>query len=488
MAFDPLPSPASFVATVLDIERRLAQLEAQLRANTFSAGTANNLQVTANGMIEVATVTIPLSAIKTVASTGQYDRVDLANRLVTIVNQAFSAAHTSSAAQCATTTGAFNLMGLCVPNGAFPNFAGFQDTANALIAEKPAVSSRIAAMRFTGQAGSVTAVVTGTLSVQSLTIGTIPDQQLSVLERDVADAINRARRGADGGIDTGIQNPGTAPPTVAMTGLCIYAHGNLRIADRVQLKGAGGTFGAVANNSGSGTTNIGTDCVLGDVWSRAPVTFADRTAINGSIRSNQGVTPASLPVPGGQTVTGQIVPNGFIVVPNLNFSVTFPGTNQGDVLVDPGHPPTTRTLLPGAWGNVTVQPQCTLKLQTGTYTFTTFDLESGATLSLDSKNGQVVIHVKSAPNKQFIFRGTIVERTGTAPKLFMSYFGTDALTLGSPYFGTFVAPDASITLATVNSPGHKGAFFAKDVDVEPIQPNVPVTFIPFSGTPSISNS
>jgi hypothetical protein len=272
-----------------------------------------------------------------------------------------------------------------------------------------------------------------------------------------------------------------------MTGLCLYAHGNLRIADRVQIVGAGGTFGAVANNASSPGTDIGVDTILGDVWSRAPVTLRDRARINGSVRSNLAVTPATSPGPTGQVVTGQIVQNGFVIIPNLNFSVTFPGTNQGAVNLDPGVPPkpVVRAINPGAWGAVRVGPQCTLQLKTGTYTFDSLDLEPSGVLSLDSKNGQILIHVKTGT---LIFRGSIVERTGGTPKLFMSYFGTNGVFLEAPFYGTFVAPDAALTLSTVNAPGHKGAFFSKDLDVEPIQPNVPVTFIPYTGTPSISNS
>jgi hypothetical protein len=149
-------------------------------------------------MIEVTSVTIPITAINVVQATGQFDRVDLANRLVTLANQAFTAAHTSSAAQCATTTGPFNLLGLCVPGGAFPNFAGFADTANTLIAEKPAVSARIAAMRFTGVAGGVTAVVSGSFVVQSLIITTIPVDHMPALERDAPRRRCRHRQGDPG--------------------------------------------------------------------------------------------------------------------------------------------------------------------------------------------------------------------------------------------------------------------------------------------------
>jgi DNA-binding protein YbaB len=484
MAFDPLPSPASFVSAVLDIEHRMAALEAQLRGLSFTAGAAPNLIVKANGMVEVAAVTIPPTAINTIPATGQPDLVDLASRLLTLANQAFTAANTAAAAQCATTTGGFNLLNLCVPNGPFPNFAGFQDTANALIAEEPAIAAQVAAMRFTGQAGSVTAVVTGTLSVASLTIGSLPGH-LAVLEQDVADAINRARRAGDVGIDKGIQNPSTNPPKVTLAGLCLHAHGNLSIGNNVRIVGTTpNTFAAVANTNGSGVTTLGTDIQIGDIWSRAPVTFADRTVVNGSIRSNLSITPATSPGPGNQTVTGQIVANSVIVVPALDFTVTFPGTNQGPINLDPGHPPTTQAINPGAWSDITVKTGCTLQLKTGTYTFTSLDLESGGTLSLDSKNGQVLIHIKGS----LIWRGAVTERTGTTPKLFMSCFATNPpaspISMEAPFRGTFVAPNASVDFKTVAAPGYTGAFFAKDISV---QPNQTITFIPITGTPPLGS-
>jgi hypothetical protein len=480
MPFDPLPSPSSFVSAVLDIERRMANLEAQLRALAFNAGTAGNLFVTANGMVELTTVTIPPGAINTVAGTGQPDLIDLAARLLTLVNQAFTAANTAAAAQCATTTGGFNLLGLCVPNGPMPNYPNFQDTAAALIAEQPAIAAQVAAMRFTGQAGSVTAVVTGTLSVASLTIGSLPSH-LPVLERDVVDAINRARRAGDAGIDKGIQNPSTNPPKVALNGLCFHAHGNMSIGNNVKIVGtAAGTFAAIANASGGGTTTLGTDIRVGDVWSRAPVTIADRTIVNGSVRSNLAITPATFPAPGGQNVTGQVAANSVIVVPALDFNVTFPTQNQGPIHLDPGNPPTTKAINPGAWGDITVKTGCELQLKTGTYTFTSLDLEPNGKISLDSKNGQVLIHVKG----NLIWRGLLTERTGTTPKLFMSCFATSPISLEAPFRGSFVAPNASVNFASLAAPGFTGAFFAKDITV---QPNQTITFIAHSGTPPLGS-
>lgn len=44
------------------------------------------------------------------------------------------------------------------------------------------------------------------------------------------------------------------------------------------------------------------------------------------------------------------------------------------------------------------------------------------------------------------------------------------------------APSAQIVLDTVAAPGHSGAFFGQDIQVDP---NQTITWFPFSGTPSL---
>ena len=82
----------------------------------------------------------------------------------------------------------------------------------------------------------------------------------------------------------------------------------------------------------------------------------------------------------------------------------------------------------------------------------------------------------------------LTERTGTTPKLFMSCFATNPptnpISLEAPFRGTFVAPNASVNFASLAAPGFTGAFFAKDIIV---QPNQTITFIAHSGTPPLGS-
>jgi len=171
-----------------------------------------------------------------------------------------------------------------------------------------------------------------------------------------------------------------------------------------------------------------------------------------------------------------VIENGFIQVPNLNLSVTFPGTNQGNKTVAPNG---QLTLAPGAYADVIVNAGATLFLSGGTYFMNNLTVEPGAKLSCTSQTTQVTVYVKLG----FIFRGSIIEKNSTArPKFFLGCFGTSLIPIEAPYTGTLVAPDAPVKLGTVGAPGHTGAFYVKDLTVDP---DNTIVHFPFSGPPSL---
>jgi len=238
----------------------------------------------------------------------------------------------------------------------------------------------------------------------------------------------------------------------------------------VKVKKQDGTFAPVVN-AGTVQTNVGADAQVGDVWSRAPVVLRDRCRVTGSVRSMSTVTRQTATV-----VTGTVIENGFIQVPNLNLSVTFPGTNQGNKTVAPNG---QLTLAPGAYADVIVNAGATLFLSGGTYFMNNLTVEPGAKLSCTSQTTQVTVYVKLG----FIFRGSIIEKNSTArPKFFLGCFGTSLIPIEAPYTGTLVAPDAPVKLGTVGAPGHTGAFYVKDLTVDP---DNTIVHFPFSGPPSL---
>ena len=467
MAFDPLPSASSFASALATIENQLAALDNLLATFTFTAKSSDgNITVVADASIAIDSITISSSLL-----TGSTALTTLASSIVTVANQALASAHTKAVSQVATSVAAFNLQGVCVPNGAQPNFAGFAPAAATLTAEEPAIDTAVAARQFTGQVGVATAVADGHLNVVSLAIASLPDY-LPQLAIDVGVAINQALQSAKRLVDgtiTGVVD-GLPTTTVKMTDLCLYARDAIAFNNTSKLVGSTpGTFAAMGN-AGSAQTSLSTDVQVGNIWSRGPVTLADRAQVNGSITTNQTVTRGNATV-----VTGTITQNGFVQLPNFGFSVTFPGTNSGAVTLAIN---TQKTLSPGSYAALVVNAGATLSLSTGTYFFTSFDIESTGTISCSSTGGQVIVYVSGA----VIYRGKIIEKTGGRPKFFMGAFGTSSIALGGPFTGTLAAPSAQIVLNTVTAPGHSGAFFGQDIQVDP---NQTITWFPFSGTPSL---
>ena len=469
MAFDPLPSASSFAGAILTIENQLAALEAKLLTLTSTAQSADtNIAVVVDASPEVVSLTIQPMLL---TGASALSLTALASAVIPVVNQALAAAQTTAASQTATATATFNLQGVCVPNGAMPNYAGFQPAATALTAQEPAIDQQVAARQFTGQVGVATAVVSGHLDVVSLTLSRFPDY-LPTLASDIGGAINQAlgsaKRLVDATIGGVVDTLGTN--AVKLTDLCLYARDTIAFGNSSNLVGqTAGTFAAMGN-AGAGQTSIGTDTKVGNVWSRAPVTLGDRGQVNGFIKSNQTVTRGN-----NTTVTGAITQNGFLQIPGLGFSVTFPGTNSGPVTLLAN---TQKTLTPGSYAALIVNNGATLSLSTGTYFFTSFDIESGGTISCSSGSGQVIVYVSGA----VIYRGKTIEKTGGRPKFFMGAFGTASIPLGGPFTGTLVAPQAQIVLNAVSAPGHSGAFFGQAIQVDPVST---ITWVPFSGTPSL---
>jgi hypothetical protein len=64
------------------------------------------------------------------------------------------------------------------------------------------------------------------------------------------------------------------------------------------------------------------------------------------------------------------------------------------------------------------------------------------------------------------YAGSIVTTTGAFPDLVVATPSRDPVVLASTFQGTFLAPNALLTLASCVQP-HVGAFFAKDVAVAP---------------------
>jgi len=461
IVFDPLPQASTLQTALTTIEQQLDALDALLRGKSYAAASANqNLKSTVNGAIEVVSITIAAAA------TDPANPGAVGTALVPIVNQAITAAQTTSATDVKNAVTNMNLVNICTPTGSFPNYAGFPELAAVFTAEKPTLDTRIAARQFQGQSGLVTATVNGQLQVVSIAVTAIPDM-LGVLESDVLKALNRALDAAKGLLDGTVNAQTTLldANTVKFADVCLYARDDLQISNNVTIKTAAGA-GAPIANAGNGTTSLGLTTKVGNVWSYAKVTAQSSARVEGFIKTMQTYTPTGSP-----TVTGGVSQGVFFALPELSLVPTFPTQNQGSVTVANGQ---TRTLTPGNYDSVTVNSGGTLKLSAGTYFLNICDLQSGGTTIVDSTAGRCVVHVKGLLK----ITHQIKSSTSAAPNLLMGSYGLEIVRVAAAYKGTLIAPGAEINLSPANT--HAGAFFGKDITTAS---GTTVTFVPYTGNP-----
>ncbi len=229
------------------------------------------------------------------------------------------------------------------------------------------------------------------------------------------------------------------------------ANDTLLIDDRTVVRTPGGTPATIVN-LGAAQTNVGTDTQVGNIWSVGPIVVRDRARVAGSIHGQHAVTVA----PTASVNPGPTVANTPFTLDTVSWTVTFPSPT-GDVILQPN---ATRTLSPGSYGAVTVQPTAKLTLTPGTYFFQSLDFESRASVSLDDRNGPITIYVANS----VIYRGTVSDTANTPANILMGFAGTAPVAIEASFLGTFVAPSARVTVGSLS---HRGAFFAKGLEIYP---------------------
>ncbi len=239
------------------------------------------------------------------------------------------------------------------------------------------------------------------------------------------------------------------PSSLTSASLLLSATSTLKIDDRVTVKETNGNPATIAN-LGTATLQIGTDGHLGDIWSRGPVTIADRTVVNGTIHGNVSITT-------GNGVTVKAKDNKSFTTTTSTSSVTFPTTNAGGFDLEPG---ATGRLGPGSYGPVAVKSRSTFHVSTGSYLMESLDLEPQSTMTLDTTSGPIVFYVRTS----VILRGTITSTTD-ARDFTLIYLGSTTLAVEAPFAGTIVAPSAQLNLTSVQP--LSGAFFAAGIEVYP---------------------
>jgi len=226
-----------------------------------------------------------------------------------------------------------------------------------------------------------------------------------------------------------------------------YGNRGVNLADRSTVNGT-------VYSGASGLASVGNDSVInGSIISLSPVQLRDRVRVT-LIHTSAGLTR------GNNDVVGTFVTTTPVLPPFPAINQTFTGTQAITVAPD-----TTRTLAPGQYGAVTVFSRGRLVVSAGTYVFTSFDLEPQATLVVPSSTTQ---NVQVFVRDNVIYRGRTATASGTLAPLFLGYTGGNGITIEAVYTGTIVAPNATLTMQSLNNTGvYTGEFFGRQVNVSP---------------------
>jgi hypothetical protein len=246
------------------------------------------------------------------------------------------------------------------------------------------------------------------------------------------------------------------PAGVSTTAVALAASGSLVINAGTTVTGRGTgnpAAPATVTNVGTSGTRVEPDALLkGDVWSASALDLRDRVHVFGIVHAATLVRGNRVVIDGGVDARPQQVSA------TTQWTVTVPASGPA-VSLPPGQ---SGSRAPGSYGAVQVFSNATLTLLAGTYYVDTLQLEPQSHVILDQAAGPVVIYVRTTVQ----LRGDLRASSGGAPDLLVVHLGTSDVSAEVPFSGAIVAPNARVFLGSV-SPGHVGAFFAKNIEVGP---------------------
>jgi hypothetical protein len=258
----------------------------------------------------------------------------------------------------------------------------------------------------------------------------------------------------------------TLPTGASIAGTTVGAASSVLIGSRAVVYGpaAAGSVEVQPQGTTSTVTAVGN------------VALDNYATVNGSVSAGGTITAAQ-----GVVVKGQQTPGSGATPGSITWSVTSPGNSQGPITLQNqavGAP------APGVYDNVVVNGGSSLYVSTGTYFLQSLDLESGAKLVVDSREGPVFLYLAQA----ITFRGAESAVDSGIPRLFVGYFGTNQAILEAPFMGIFLAPQATVHLQNAQAAPNIATFYGQSFIAEPAEIIQPMPFdwseVPGFPTPS----
>jgi hypothetical protein len=242
----------------------------------------------------------------------------------------------------------------------------------------------------------------------------------------------------------------TYPKAIGILDMALLASDELDVTNKTSVVKSPFGFAPVVN-VGSVKTEIGHEAEVGDIFSVANVQLRKDSVVTGNVTSQGTVGRDS-----GAVVTGVVTSGSPLPLREFAWAVPFEiGSSRAIVA-----PKQRQTLLPGAYGEVTVKPNGTLSLSTGTYYVEALDVDTNGELALNTSLGPVIIYTR----KDMRLRGRMTF-TGRAGDLLLVQLGAHDVDVEGTFGGTLVAPFARVTFGNCQAE-LVGAAFAKSISLQ----------------------
>jgi hypothetical protein len=252
------------------------------------------------------------------------------------------------------------------------------------------------------------------------------------------------------------------PASVLTPQVALSATTAIKVGDKAQVKRES-PGGPTIANAGRDKVDIGNNTLVGPIVSVGPVLLERGARVDGDVVTSDKVhREPDVTVKGGVREKVNLTP-----FTRFTWTIDFGQPCLGDVTVEARE---NRALVPNTYGALRVKDGGRVVLASGTYQFAAVKIERGGELVVEDREGPVLVWIAT----ELALHGRMVAKGSATPALMLGVHGS-SVDLDTSFLGTLVAPNANLKLPAGGS-GHRGAFFARRIELEK---KAVVTLVPF---------
>ena len=254
------------------------------------------------------------------------------------------------------------------------------------------------------------------------------------------------------------------PRGLVLKDVALAADGGLRLGSGVTIK-PGKRSPATIANAGRGQTQVGANSQTASIVSVGSVVLHNQSQVAGEVTTAGKLTrPSSVRVSGAVSELALLQPST-----ERRWSVQFPATNSGDVIVASG---AVRNLAEGSYRHVLVKAGAKLDLSRGEFFVQSLEIEAkGQLVQHGYAFSPAVIYSAGKVN----LKGDVTSAKDSGPNLLLVALGSDPVVVERAFTGTLMAPRARLILGAGGAVV-QGQVYAHDIE---IRPGTAITAAPF---------